>query len=242
MKISIVGKGNVGTHLFNEFTESTVDVNLIDSRTLSGLSTESDLIIITVTDTALADVAAKISHKLSGFKGLVAHTAGSVNIDILKPFFESYGVFYPLQTFSKGNKISNFKSIPIFIEANNKRNEKLLFDVAKLISDKIYPYTSEMREKLHLASVFVCNFVNALYSMGEEILIKEGIPFEVVIPLIEYTAEKIRTDSPNSCQTGPARRGDVEIMNKHLKLLSENKELAELYNKISAYIYKKYSK
>jgi len=147
------------------------------------------------------------------------------------------GVFYPLQTFSKNQKI-NFKDVPICIEANNKKTLNILSNLAKSVSNNIYFTNSEQRKSLHLAAVFACNFTNHLYSISENILKKENIDFEILKPLIIETANKIKNHSPLEMQTGPAIRNDKEIIKEHLKLLKRNKTEQNIYKLLTENIIK----
>lgn len=213
---------------------------MIDSRTLIGIHNDYDLILLTVSDKAITVVAERVSQILKDYQGVVAHTAGSVSMEILAPFFKNYGVFYPLQTFSKDIGISDYREIPVFIEGNDHRNTCVLKDIARKIFDAVYDYSSVKRKKLHLASVFACNFSNAMFSIAEDILSKENIPFPVLHALIRMTAMKVMTDSPYCSQTGPARRGDHETLNEHIQDLSSYPELQSIYRLVSSYIENKY--
>lgn len=118
--------------------------------------------------------------------------------------------------------------------------ETTLKELGKLLFDNVYPYDSNKREKLHLASVFACNFVNAMYSAAEEILRGEEIPFDVVRALISQTAYNALYHLPGDCQTGPAKRGDESVLTHHKELLNGYGQLAEIYEHVSEYIRKKH--
>ena len=137
------------------------------------------------------------------------------------------GVFYPLQTFSK-NAVVNFEAIPICLESENNDDYKLLETVAKSISDKVFNINSNQRKALHVSAVFVNNFVNHLYKIGNDICIENNIPFEILQPLITETANKITSLSPNEAQTGPAKRNDTQTINTHLQFLSDENQ-KEIY-------------
>lgn len=238
MKIAVIGNGNVATHLYKALKESKSKVEIINSRTLDGLSDEFDIIMICVSDRAITETAGRISKKLPGYKGVAVHTAGSVGIDILKPFFRNYGVFYPLQTFNKEIEIKDYGEIPIFFEGSSDKVEALLSALGSSVFRKAHRLSSQGREKLHLASVFACNFVNAMYSMADQMLKTEALPFDVLRSLIRQTTEKIMTHTPSGCQTGPASRGDYTTLERHARLLQSDKELETIYKIISDYIIK----
>lgn len=243
ISIVILGSGNVATHLISAFQKSNeILIKQIFARnpsvsipdfpqekiihTIDQL-TDADLYIISVSDTAINEVANQIPFN----DKLVVHTSGSMPIDILGNKNRK-GVFYPLQTFTK-NKEVDFKEIPICLEAENENDSTLLANLASKISNKIYFINSEQRKAMHVAAVFVCNFVNHLYQLGNDICTENNIPFEILHPLIEETANKIKSISPIDAQTGPARRNDTVTINSHLNFLNDNnkKEIYKILTK-----------
>lgn len=243
ISIVILGSGNVATHLISAFQKSNeILIKQIFARNPSvtipdfpqekiihsiDQLTEADIYIISITDTAINELANKIPFE----NKLVVHTSGSMPIDILGNKNRK-GVFYPLQTFTK-NKEVDFKGIPICLEAENENDLKLLENLASKISNKSYFINSEQRKAMHVAAVFVCNFVNHLYQLGNEICTENNIPFEILHPLIEETANKIKSISPIDAQTGPARRNDTLTINSHLNFLNDNnkKEIYKILTK-----------
>ena len=158
-------------------------------------------------------------------------------MNVFENRFENYGVFYPLQTFSKFRDI-DFSTVPICIEANNKKLEKILVNLAKYISNSVHLVDSEKRKMLHLSAVFACNFVNHMYSVATEILNQSDIPFDLLKPLIVETMQKAIDFDPQNAQTGPAVRNDQNIMLKHIELLKDNPEFEKIYRFVSESIYK----
>ncbi|MEO8236142.1 MAG: Rossmann-like and DUF2520 domain-containing protein [Flavobacterium sp.] len=238
IRVVIIGSGNVAQHLIKAFAKSDIVeitqvfsrkkeslTNLLDSSKItSNLNAliDADLYIISVSDNAIAEV----SHQLNIENKLVVHTSGSVDIIDLNDKNRK-GVFYPLQTFSKNAAIS-FDIIPICLEAENKEDYKLLETVAKSISDKVFNINSNQRKALHVSAVFVNNFVNHLYKIGNDICNDNNIPFEILQPLITETANKIASLSPNEAQTGPAKRNDTQTINTHLQFLTDENQ-KEIY-------------
>ncbi|MDI9311475.1 MAG: DUF2520 domain-containing protein [Limnohabitans sp.] len=242
ISVVIIGAGNVAQHLISAFANSNiVDIIQIYSRTsnpnLKGISSdkitsifseikEADLYIISVTDYAIKNISSEIPYE----NKLVVHTSGTVPISALNDKNKK-GVFYPLQTFTKGKEV-NFKEIPLCIEAENEADYKILATVANSISDKVFKIDSEQRKSLHVAAVFVCNFVNHLYQIGSEICLENNIPFEILLPLITETADKIKSISPADAQTGPAKRNDTQTINAHLNFLT-NETQKDIYKLIT---------
>ena len=223
ISVLIIGNGNVAWHLFNAFnTHKSITVSIINSRALHAVP-KADVTIIAVTDNAIEAVSKQIRNTL------VVHTSGFSSIDTLKNTTNK-GVFYPLQSFTKGKKV-DFNHIPICVEAEQKRDEKVLFYLAETLSCKVFKINSEQRKALHVSAVFVNNFTNFLYKTGNDICSRNNIPFDILHPLIEETAKKVAEISPEAAQTGPAIRMDAKTIQNHLFLL--NKQEKEIYNLIT---------
>ena len=221
-KVIIIGSGNVAQHLIRAFSNpillnSKIELVQVYSRQkeiishlinldkiTSDLNTlaEADLYIIAISDDAIASVSSQLPFK----NRLVVHTSGSVSLNNLDDKNRK-GVFYPLQTFSKDKKIE-FSVIPICLESQNEADFQLLEKVAKMISNTVLNINSEQRKALHVAAVFVNNFVNHLYQIGNDICQEHQVSFEILKPMILETAQKIMTLSPFEAQTGPAKRND----------------------------------
>ncbi|MES2864485.1 MAG: DUF2520 domain-containing protein, partial [Bacteroidota bacterium] len=240
IKVILLGSGNVATHLFQAFSKaSEVDVIQVFSRTISKDFPESiqtsnfnqildaDVYIICVSDNAIATV----SNQLQFENRLVVHTSGSTDFDVLDAK-NKRGVFYPLQTFSK-NKEVDFSEIPICLETENTTDYAALEKLAKSISNSVHTIDGKQRKALHVSAVFVCNFTNHLYQIGNEICIENNIPFHILQPLIEETAQKIKTLSPQEAQTGPALRNDTKTIEKHTDFLTDStqKEIYKILTK-----------
>lgn len=228
--IQIIGGGNVATHIHRAL-DGKYSVALVSSRSFDGFDPSADVIIISVKDDAIAGVARKIKSMLpKNSANIVAHTSGSKPISILDCFEDKAGVFYPLQTFSKEKELE-YSKIPFFIEGNSEETANVLSEIARSASESVHEMDSDQRLKLHLASVFVCNFVNHLFGIGSDILRDCGMKLEYMGPLIKETVEKaLANPSPHDVQTGPARRGDSNVMDTHIDILK--REYPPLYAKI----------
>jgi predicted short-subunit dehydrogenase-like oxidoreductase (DUF2520 family) len=216
ISVLLVGKGNVASHLKTAFLNAdTIRVTQISSRQLE-IIPKADITIIAVSDDAITEVSSKIKNNF------VVHTSGSVAMNDLKNNSRK-GIFYMLQTFSK-DKIVDFSEVPFCLEAEHIEDYKLLEKLAKSIGKKIYSISSKQRKTLHLAAVFVNNFTNHLYKIGNDICKENKVPFEILQPLIKETASKIEHLSPKEAQTGPAIRNDKKTIQNHLNLLDQNQQ------------------
>ena len=243
IRVSIIGSGNVAQHFIKAFSKTTAidlvqvfvrkKVSVSDLIASDKICTNfkdlkaADLYIIAISDDAIAEV----SSQLPFSNELVVHTSGSVSIQAIDNK-NRQGVFYPLQTFSKSKEV-DFEEIPICLEAQNENDFQLLVAVAKSISKAVYQINSEQRKALHVAAVFVSNFTNHLYQIGNEICLENELPFAILKPLIQETASKIKTLSPLEAQTGPAKRKDTQTINSHLNFLTNDnqKEIYKLLTK-----------
>ena len=223
ISVLLIGKGNVATHLRNTFLSiDNIVFTQISSRDLTNIP-KADITIIAVTDDAIAEVSSKIKNPL------VVHTSGACSINELKNTTNK-GVFYMLQTFSLEKKVE-LNEVPFCLEAENKNDEDQLKELANLLSKNIYTVKSEQRKALHVAAVFVNNFTNYMYKIGNDICKEHQVPFDILLPLIKETASKIETLSPEKAQTGPAIRNDKKTIKNHLDLL--NIEQQKIYKMIT---------
>ena len=103
---------------------------------------------------------------------------------------------------------------------------KIIEKIAQSISKVVYPIDTKQRKALHVSAVFVNNFVNHLYQIGNEICIENKVPFDILKPLIQETAEKIQTLTPLEAQTGPAKRKDMHTIASHIDFLQDENQKA----------------
>lgn len=249
--ISVLGSGNVAEAIALAVAEckelqlkQIVARNPVRGRALAEMTgaewtadveqaAEADLYIISVSDRAVGEVASRLPMRDDT---IVAHTAGSVEMDVLGE--RARGVFYPFQTFTAGRRV-DFQQVPLFVEGCDEPTTVELERVAHLLSHRVYRATSQRRREIHLTGVLACNFVNALYAMAADRLAeREGLPFDILRPLIEQTARKaVEADHPREVQTGPAVRGDKAVTARHCEMLSADSREEEIYKLLTVYIW-----
>ena len=78
--------------------------------------------------------------------------------------------------------------------------------------------------------------------MAQQIVEAEQVDFSLLYPLILETAEKATHNNPQQMQTGPAIRGDQNILNLHTQLLAafNRAALAQVYALMSEGICKRH--
>ncbi len=249
-RITFIGAGNLATQLAKALFKQGIEINQVYSRTLASaellaeqlnaeaitnmqlLNAHADLYVFAVKDDALISVLQEFPYTNKP----IAHTAGSIPMAVLSSFSTSYGVFYPLQTFSKTRE-ADFQHIPFCIESSSEIFTVQLKQLAARLSTDVRDVNSVQRQSVHLAAVFVCNFVNYMYSVGYDLMEEYKLDFNLLKPLIEETAKKVMYANPKDVQTGPAVRFDEQVMNKHLQFLENKAHLQELYSFVSKQIF-----
>jgi predicted short-subunit dehydrogenase-like oxidoreductase (DUF2520 family) len=241
MKVTIIGAGNVATQLALALKKAGNEIVQIYNRNdeagkelahTVGASFTSDIhnladaeiYLVAVKDDAIAEVGAKL--KLGNHT--VAHTSGTRSKDYLKGSSNSYGIFYPLQTMTKASKV-DFRNVPLLIEGNDAATEKVLFQLAATLSNNVHSVDEQQRQWIHVAAVFANNFTNHLFGVSETILADHGMSFDILKPLIFKFIENLHQYSPSQIQTGPAARGDMQTIEKHMQLLGDDARLLKIY-------------
>lgn len=244
--ISFAGAGRVGGALCEALYDAGLRISQVVSPTGENgkavaerckavwspdliFSDETDIIIVAVPDSNLEEVIRKIRCRRDA---LIAHTAGSYGLDVFPSHIINSGVLYPLQTFSKGRRVT-FRELPFFIESSGEVALNMLKSIAGKIGGRVYFTDTEHRRLLHLSAVFVCNYVNHMLHAGKEITERAALPFEVLEPLIQETILKAVENGPGKSQTGPAARHDLNTIAKHIELLSFSPRLQTLYREVS---------
>jgi len=251
--VSFIGSGNVAFHLAKNLYNAGAIIDEVWSpnrenrenlaktvkakaaESLAGLAQTSDFYLIAVPD----DKVKEVVDGMARVKGIIAHTSGITPMEVISSTFENSGVFYPLQTFSKQRAVT-MATVPFCIEGNTGEAAEKLNHLAGKLSQNIYSINSTERKKLHLAAVFVSNFVNHLYHTADTIVKESGLPFELLLPLIEEVAAKVKTLPPADAQTGPARRNDENTLGAHREMLGSHPDFEALYNLITRQIIKQY--
>lgn len=250
--VSIIGSGNLAWHLAPALDNAGFVVKEVYSHnpqhaevlterlyqaevkaTLDFSTSASLVFILAVSDDAIEQIAQEI---ILPDEAILIHTSGSQPIKLLEfAATTNLGVLYPLQTFTKPQKV-DFKNIPLFIETHNEETEKVLMQLARAIGKDVFKIGSEERKALHVAAVFASNFTNHMLTVSKEIMQQNSLDFDWLKPLITETINKSLYLGPDNAQTGPAKRGDLDILDTHLEFLSQQPSIAEIYKVISQHI------
>ncbi len=249
LNVCIIGAGNLAWHLApaldnigfavrevysrnpesaKQLVKRLYQAKVVESLDLS--DSNSSIFFITVADSAIEEVATEL---ILPENSIGVHSSGAQPLGLLEYLgIDDIGVFYPLQTFSKGVEL-DFSNIPIFLEAENAQTYKVLESMASRLSKTVNRLDTLDRRVLHLSAVYSCNFSNHLVSIAEEILEEKGLDIEYLHPLILETIRKAVKNGARKSQTGPALRKDEAVISQHLQLLSQKESLAEIYQVIT---------
>lgn len=248
MKIVFIGAGNLATNLSRALFNAGNDIVQVFSRTIDSASrlaaavgglpvtsidkvtTDADVYILAVRDSVMPELIPELCRGREN--KIFIHTAGSVPMDVFSGMARHYGVIYPMQTFSK-KKLVDFDEIPCFIEGSDDFTLDTVARLADGITEKVFFLKSDARKQLHLAAVFACNFANHCYEIASELLAKQDIPFDVMLPLIDETAAKVHTLTPRQAQTGPAVRYDQSVIRQQSEMMKDNPIFRQIYECMS---------
>lgn len=241
--ITIIGSGNVATHLAKalhaaghqilqiwsrEYDHAEALANQVFAEPIDRLNLlypTADVYILAVTDDALFDLALDLRLR----DALVLHTAGSVSLRVLQPISRKNGVIWSPQTFIRDIPM-DYSQLPFCIEGSSPEVEDAIRDLLQPVSQHIFRVDTDQRQWLHLAAVMTNNFGNAINALAQDILQQHNIPFEILHPLITMTAEKIKQGGLWQQQTGPARRRDQKTIDNQRRLIANNEQLLKIYD------------
>jgi predicted short-subunit dehydrogenase-like oxidoreductase (DUF2520 family) len=248
-QVVIIGTGNVATVLGQRLFNAGVSILQVVGRSAPSAKRLADqlqcsysvnwhdiqpgaaLYLLAIPDRAI--------HQLSELdvlnNALVAHTAGSISINILDKITSRPAIFYPLQSLRSG--LTNAETaIPILVDAKNETDLAQLKSIASLISNQVQQANDADRMHLHVAAVVVNNFTNHLYREAKQFCNSKMVDFKLLQPLMEETVHRLRIYQPEEVQTGPAIRGDIDTIAHHQTLLQNQPDLLALYQLFSAQI------
>ncbi len=252
MRVVLIGAGRLATNLAPALAHSGHCIAQVYSRTMASASVlaerhgcaacnrleqvvdDADVYILAVKDSVLPQLVPSLCQGRVG--ALFLHTAGSMPLSLFEGHARHYGVLYPMQTFSK-ERIVDFSRIPVFVEASDDVALQQVTELACSVSGHVRQLSTEHRRYLHLAAVFACNFANHCYALSAQVLEQCGLPFDVMLPLIDETAAKVHGLSPREAQTGPAVRYDENVIQAQSQLLAGNPMMQRVYELMSQSIH-----
>ncbi|MBR1549479.1 MAG: DUF2520 domain-containing protein [Bacteroidales bacterium] len=242
--LSIVGSGNVATHLAlalhatghtirqvlsREFDHAALLARRVSATPIdkpSRLDDKADIYLLAVNDDALYDLALDLP---SYADKIFLHTSGSTPATVLKRLSQNYGVVWSPQTFVR-DLAMDYSRLPLCIEGSTPAVEATIEQLFASVSDNIHHLNFEQRRWAHLSAVFVNNFGNAINALAQELAFSHGIEFSMLRTLAESTVKKMDYGTLWPQQTGPAVRHDQKTIDAQRRLLADNPRLLQLYD------------
>ncbi len=249
MRILLIGTGKLAFHLGHALAGSDLDLIGIvgrdrdrTDRLAQQIGTSSfqlnaplptaDLILIAVSDSAIAEV----SNAIGTTAATVVHTSGASPIGLLSQH-EQHGVLWPIQTFGTDRPI-DLKSVPLIYEGNNEAAITEIRRLAEALGDRVMELTHEDRTLLHISAVIMGNFPVFLLKKAQELLTGRSVDPSLLDELWGTMAENAIAMGPREALTGPAARGDLPTIDRHLQALRTDPDLQRTYRLLSEMIMK----
>ncbi len=251
MKISIIGSGNIATFVATKLYANGHRIHQIVSERvarakelaqqvqaqvvvqLSGIDPDVDALFVAIPDDELKTINLKITT-------VVVHCSGTCTLQDISHISENAACLWPVYSITKEN-LPYYKDIPIVINGNTDKAKDIVAKLANNLSTHVYNLTDEQKQYAHLSATISNNFSNHLFTIAHNICLENNIDFNILIPILELTIQKLKIQSPANNQTGPALRGDETTMAQH-KLLLPKVAYKEMYNLMSKLIGDYYKK
>lgn len=243
--IVLLGTGNVAhslipllkphiVQLYAHTVSHATEFQIPYTTDLNALVQDADVYLYALKDDVLPLVISQVHTPPTAWH---IHTSGSMGLTVFGPEKTHCGVVYPLHSFTVTQPLTDWSHTPVFILSNEASDIQV---VVQQFVPQTYIVSQKDLDYLHIAGVFANNFTNLMYTLAHEILSKHtSIPFDVLIPLILSTAQKVCTSSPRTLQTGPAARGDTAVITQETALLHDD-EVQEIYRTLSRCLKKMY--
>lgn len=249
MNISFIGAGKAGLSLAKYFQSKNHNISFVSDtdiekatffknalkceiRNMDFLINNSDMVFLTVNDSAIYPLWDTIKKQIENEKTIFIHCSGAKegfydikSLYALHPACPMTGdgflqeVYFALE--NEGNDILFIKS---FIES---------------LGNKVVLIPKDKKREYHLANVMVSNLVLSLFEKAIKYLACAGMnerdSLDLLMPLAIKNLQNINNHGILASATGPASRGDLEVIKKHMDVL-EQKDI-ELYKNLTQNIF-----
>ncbi len=185
---------------------------------MADLARESELLLIAVSDRAIPEVAAAIPAS----EALVFHASGSLLS--LRGGFS----LHPLRALPPVGQPSDLADTLLVFEGEHRRTAKL---IAAAVDARFAEVEPEQKSLYHAAAVFGSNYVAAVLEIAQRLMDRAGVheARQDLVGLAHSAIENWRRHEDAKRFTGPAARGDSEILERHVTALRDEPQLAHLY-------------
>lgn len=193
-----------------------------ERRPIAALAADSDLLLVAVSDAAIATV----SESIPPTDAIVFHPSGSL------PSVRGGFSLHPLRALPAVGEASDLAGCLLVFEGAHRETGQRIADAA---GARFAEIGAEQKLLYHAAAVLGSNDVAALLDIAEELI---GVPHarDDLAALAQSAIENWRRHSDARRFTGPAARGDHELLRRHLEALSSRPEVAAIYRLLAEHI------
>jgi len=197
-------------------------------------SLKAEIVWLCVPDAAISGVAKSLADR-GAWKGKIAlHSSGALTSNVLLPLRcngAAVASLHPLMTFVKGSRAS-LAGVPFAIEgdaAGVRAARKIVRDLAG------HPFSIGKRDKAayHAWGTFLSPLLTALLAASERVAAAAHVPAKEarrrMLPIVAQTVANYIGMGAERGFSGPMVRGDVDVVQKHLRALRVVPEAREVY-------------
>jgi predicted short-subunit dehydrogenase-like oxidoreductase (DUF2520 family) len=197
----------------------------VPRRTLDELASDSDLLLIAVSDRAIEAVAASIPKTTA----IIFHASGAVGS--VRGGFS----LHPLRALPPVGEHSDLGDTLLVFEGNHREVAR---SIAKTLQARFAEVSAKDKPLYHAGAVFGANYVAVMLDIAEKLMAEAGVRSVRgdLMALAESALQNWRNHEGPQRFTGPAARGDEEVVERHRQLLAGDLQLAELYGLLADYI------
>ncbi|MGB9812018.1 MAG: Rossmann-like and DUF2520 domain-containing protein [Thermovenabulum sp.] len=244
MKIGFIGASRAGISLSLYFIQKGLNVegffnrtyenalkaarltNTTAYKTLSDIIKNTDVIILSVADSAIEEVAKNLPQNLIKEK-CIGHLSGALSSDAIKTNCKGKFSLHPIQTLIGHPTDVDKLNAAIFSYEGDEEGEKCAKRILDIMKNKYIRLKKEEKVQYHLAATLASNYLIGLLNFSYNLYKKIGFEDDVISQIIKSLSfasiENFLKDRLNSL-TGPASRGDIETLKKHYQVLEGDKK------------------
>ena len=192
---------------------------------IATLATDSELILVAVSDRSIREVINQIPET----EAIIFHASGAT------PSLRDGFSLHPLKTLAPVGEPSDLSDTLLVFEGNHKKTAKL---IVKAIGARFAEISAEQKALYHAAAVFGANYVAALLDIAQQIMAGAGVDDtrHELAALAHSAIDNWAAHEDDTRFTGPAARGDLETIRRHLNALRDQPRLADLYEILAEHI------
>ncbi|HEY0141090.1 MAG TPA: Rossmann-like and DUF2520 domain-containing protein [Thermoanaerobaculia bacterium] len=192
---------------------------------LPDLARDSELLLVAVSDRAIPQCAAMIPET----DALIFHASGS-----LTSVRDGFSL-HPLKSLPPVGEPSDLEHTLLVFEGAHRHTAKL---IAAAVGARFAEVTPEAKAMYHAAAVFGANYVAATLDIAEQLMQRAGIGEvrDELVALAHSAIENWRGHNDERRFTGPAARGDRNVIRQHLEVLQSEPQLARIYELLARHI------